>query len=162
MPLCLEYLYSQAHQGESASSSHSSEPPGSRTDEQVFRGGGMWPLQFTVFSCDRLFEYIHLVLPSSNHLTDAYGGSTIWSGILHCSPRVQKENVHPIQVLPQNPRPSFRHGAWHPSGQHSALAEQVDGGIHVSLSNCPLLMCGDSSLVTHTPTWWSLHTHSLR
>ena len=47
------------------------------------------------------------------------------------------------------------------SGQHSALVEQVDGGVHVSLSNCPLPTCGDSSLVTHTPTWWSLHTHSL-
>lgn len=35
-------------------------------------------------------------------------------------------------------------------GGYPTFAEQVDGGINISLSNCSRLMCGDSSLVTCT------------
>ena len=66
MPLCLKYLYSQAHQREYASSSHPSEPPASRTDEQVFWQGHVLPqihsFPLIVFSSTYILFYPHPII----------------------------------------------------------------------------------------------------
>lgn len=70
--LCLEYPYSRPTRGNVPHSSIRNP----QAQELMSRcsGAGACGISTTVFSCDCPFEYIHLVLSSSNHLTDAHEG----------------------------------------------------------------------------------------